>query len=136
METLSTKVESHMNSITKLCENISNCLSSALELTWESVGTYTGGIISWISNEYVDLIIKHLLMIKYHVREIKKFLSSFSSYEDLRNIFVGLQNTIDTLNEIRIKSWFIQREFSFLIEEIQHDCNCILENFSIYSLTA
>jgi hypothetical protein len=43
-------------------------------------------------------------MIKYHVREIKKFLSSFSSYEDLRNIFVGLQNTIDTLNEIRIKS--------------------------------
>ena len=132
METGTIKLETHLNSITKLCENITNCIASALEIWGESVGQYSGSVISGMSWEYVDLIIKHLRLIRYHIAEIKKHLKTFEYKEDLIQVFVGLQSTIDLLNTIRIKSWFIQYNFSFLIEEIQSECLMILENFSIY----
>lgn len=125
--------EKNLNAINNLIDGIRNHLTSALELSGDSVGTYVGGIIGGISSEYVDLIIKALLLIKYHLYEIKKHLNTFQEKNELSKVFVGIQNTIDQLNEIRIKSWFIQMEFSFLIEEIQDYAKEMLENFSIYA---
>ncbi len=125
--------EKNLNAINNLIDGIRNHLTSALELSGDSVGTYVGGIIGGISSEYVDLIIKALLLIKYHLYEIKKHLNTFQEKNELSKVFVGIQNTIDQLNEIRIKSWFIQMEFWFLIEEIQDYAKEMLENFSIYA---
>jgi len=125
--------EKNLNAINNLIDGIRNHLTSALELSGDSVGTYVWGIIGGISSEYVDLIIKALLLIKYHLFEIKKHLNTFQEKNELSKVFVGIQNTIDQLNEIRIKSWFIQMEFWFLIEEIQDYAKEMLENFSIYA---
>ncbi|MBQ7073624.1 hypothetical protein IJM86_00835 [bacterium] len=43
---------------------------------------------SSISTEFVDLIIKHLLLIKYHLHEIKKHLNDFQEKIDLEQIFI------------------------------------------------
>lgn len=130
---VSPSVETHLNSINMICNSIMESLSSALEVSGESVGEFWGSMASSISTEFVDLIIKHLLLIKYHLHEIKKHLNDFQEKIDLEQIFIWLQNTIDQLNSIRIQSWFIQREFSFLIEEIQYEAKSLMENFSIYA---
>jgi len=126
-------VETHLNSINMICNSIMESLSSALEVSGESVGEFWWSMASSISTEFVDLIIKHLLLIKYHLHEIRKHLNDFQEKLDLEKVFVWLQNTIDQLNIIRIQSWFIQREFSFLIEEIQYEARALMEQFSIYA---
>lgn len=104
MESGSMSLDKNLNAINNLIDGIRNHLTSALELSGDSVGTYAGGVISGISNEYVDLIIKALLLIKYHLHEIKNHLNDFQEKSELSKIFIGIQNTIDQLNEIRIKS--------------------------------
>jgi hypothetical protein len=57
-----------MDKINETCD----ALISALEVNAESVGQYGGGVAHQISTEYIDLLIKNILKIKYHLLRLEK----------------------------------------------------------------
>ena len=57
-----------MDKINETCD----ALISALEINAESVGQYGGWVAHQISTEYIDLLIKNILKIKYHLLRLEK----------------------------------------------------------------
>ena len=75
------------NLIDKINETC-NALISALEVNAQSVGEYGGWVAHQISTEYVDILIKNILKIKYHLLHLEKELKNWliSSEEELKCI--------------------------------------------------
>lgn len=120
-----------MDQINETC----NALISALEVNSSSVWEYGWSVAHQISTEYVDILIKNLLKIKYHIVRLQKELNTglISSPEDLQNIIWWLQNTMDTIDEVCLNDGYLRNQFAFAIDEIK---NMIKEMISEVSLEA
>ena len=113
----SEKLSNLINKINETC----NALISALEVNAQSVWGYTGWVASQISSEYVDLLIKSLLKIKYHLLRLEKELNNglISSEEELKLIVGWLLDTIDAIDTVCAKDWFLRNQFSFATDELK-----------------
>lgn len=120
----------------QLMENINetcNALISALEVNAQSVWTYGWSVAHQINTEYVDILIKTLLKIKYHLARLDKELNNWlvSSEEDLKYIIWWLLETLDTIDTICAKDGYLRNSFSFAIDELKSMIGKMLEEIKI-----
>ena len=122
--------------LTNLIEQINdtcNALISALDINAESVGTYTGGVAQQINTEYVDILIKNILKIKYHLLRLEKELHNglIHSSDELKFIVEWLLNTVDTIDSLCMNDGYLRNQFSYATDELKDLVNQMLEEINI-----
>ncbi len=122
--------------LTNLIEQINdtcNALISALDINAESVGTYTGGVAQQINTEYVDILIKNILKIKYHLLRLEKELHNglINSSDELKFIVEWLLNTVDTIDSLCMNDGYLRNQFSYATDELKDLVNQMLEEINI-----
>ena len=125
----SEKLSNLINKINETC----NALISALEVNAQSVWEYSGWIASQISSEYVDLLIKSILKIKYHLLRLQKELNNglISSEEELKLIVGGLLDTIDAIDTVCANDGYLRNQFSFATDELKDLITKMLDEINI-----
>lgn len=123
------KLSNLINKINETC----NALISALEINTQSIGGYSGWIACQINTEYIDILIKNILKIKYHLFRLEKELDKklISSEEELKDIVSWLLNTLDTINTVCINDWYLRNQFSFATDELTSLITKILDEINI-----
>ena len=113
----SEKLSQLMDKINETC----NALISALEVNAQSIGEYGGWITHKISTEYIDILIKNLLKIKYHLQRLQKELDNglITSEEELKYIVWWLLDTLDTIDSVCLNDWYLRNQFSFATDELK-----------------
>ena len=106
-----------MDKINETCD----ALISALEINAESVGQYGGWIAHKINTEYIDLLIKNILKIKYHLVRLEKELNNglISSQDELKLIVAWLLDTMDTIDTVCANDGYLRNQFSFATDELK-----------------
>ena len=127
------KLSNLMDKINETCD----ALVSALEVNAESVGQYGGWIAHQINTEYIDLLIKNILKIKYHLFRLEKELNNWliSSQDELKYIVEWLLDTIDTIDTVCANDGYLRNQFSFATDELKDLISKILDEITI-SITA
>lgn len=125
----SEKLSNLINKVNETC----NALISALEINTQSIGSYSGWVAHQISTEYIDILIKNILKIKYHLFRLEKELKKelISSEEELKDIVSWLLNTLDTINTVCINDWYFRNQFSFAADELTDLITKILDEINI-----
>ena len=111
------KLSNLMDKINETC----NALISALEVNAESVGSYGGWVAHQINTEYVDILIKNILKIKYHLVRLERELNNglISSQEELKCIIWWLLDTMDTIDTVCANDGYLRNQFSFATDELK-----------------
>ena len=127
------KLSNLMDKINETCD----ALVSALEVNAESIGQYGGWIAHQINTEYIDLLIKNILKIKYHLFRLEKELNNWliSSQDELKYIVEWLLDTIDTIDTVCANDGYLRNQFSFATDELKDLISKILDEITI-SITA
>lgn len=120
------------NLIDKINETC-NALISALEVNAESVGGYSGWVAHKINTEYIDILIKNILKIKYHLLRLEKELNNglISSQEELKCIIEWLLDTIDTIDTVCASDGYLRNQFSFATDELKELITKMLDEITI-----
>jgi len=120
------------NLIDKINETC-NALISALEVNAESVGGYSGWVAHQINTEYIDILIKNILKIKYHLLRLEKELNNWfaSSQNELKYIIWGLLDTIDTIDTVCANDGYLRNQFSFATNELKDLITKMLDEITI-----
>ena len=123
------KLSNLMDKINETCD----ALVSALEVNAESVGQYGGWIAHQINTEYIDLLIKNILKIKYHLFRLEKELNNWliSSQDELKYIVEWLLDTIDTIDTVCANDGYLRNQFSFATDELKDLISKILDEITI-----
>ena len=123
------KLSNLMDKINETC----NALISALEINAESVGQYGGWVAHQISTEYIDILIKNILKIKYHLFRLEKELNNglINSEEELKCIVGWLLDTIDTIDTVCANDGYLRNEFSFATNELKDLITKMLDEITI-----
>ena len=123
------KLSNLMDKINETCD----ALISALEVNAQSVGEYGGWVAHQISTEYVDILIKNILKIKYHLLRLEKELNNWliSSEEELKYIVWWLLDTIDTIDTVCANDWYLRNQFSFATDELKEMIAKMLDEITI-----
>ncbi len=111
------KLSSLMEKIDETC----NALMSALEINAQSIGEYGGWVAHQINTEYIDILIKNILKIKYHLMRLEKELNNglISSEEELKCIIWWLLDTMDTIDTVCANDGYLRNQFSFATDELK-----------------
>lgn len=125
----SEKLSNVMNQINETC----NALISALEINAQSVGEYGWWVAHQINTEYVDILIKNILKIKYHLLRLQKELNNglISSEEELKCIVWWLINTVDTIDAVCLNDGYLRNQFSFATNELKEMIEKMLDEITI-----
>ena len=120
------------NLIDKINETC-NALISALEVNAESVGEYSGWIAHKINTEYIDILIKNILKIKYHLVRLEKELNNglISSQDELKFIVGWLLDTVDTIDTVCANDGYLRNQFSFATDELKELITKMLDEITI-----
>ena len=120
------------NLIDKINETC-NALISALEVNAESVGGYSWWVAHQINTEYIDILIKNILKIKYHLLRLEKELNNWfaSSQDELKYIIWGLLDTIDTIDTVCANDGYLRNQFSFATDELKDLITKMLDEITI-----
>lgn len=120
------------NLIDKINETC-NALISALEVNAESVGWYSWWVAHQINTEYIDILIKNILKIKYHLLRLEKELNNWfaSSQDELKYIIWGLLDTIDTIDTVCANDGYLRNQFSFATDELKDLITKMLDEITI-----
>ena len=123
------KLTNLMDKINETC----NALISALEVNAESVGQYGGWVAHQINTEYIDLLIKNILKIKYHLVRLEKELNNglISSQEELKFIIGWLLDTLDTIDTVCANDGYLRNQFSFATDELKDLITKMLDEITI-----
>ena len=123
------KLSNLMDKINETC----NALISALEVNAESIGWYSGWVAHKINTEYIDLLIKNILKIKYHLFRLEKEINNglISSQEELKCIIEWLLDTIDTIDTVCINDGYLRNQFSFATDELKELITKMLDEITI-----
>lgn len=123
------RLSSLINQINETC----NALISALEINAESVGAYGGWVAHQISTEYIDLLIKNILKIKYHLLRLQKELNTglINSKDELRCIVGWLLDTIDAIDTVCANDGYLRNQFSFATDELKELITNMLDEITI-----
>ena len=118
-----------MDKIDETC----NALISALEINAQSVWEYGWWVAHKINTEYVDLLIKNILKIKYHLFRLEKEIKNglISSQEELKCIIGWLLDTIDTIDTVCANDGYLRNEFSFATDELKDLITKMLNEITI-----
>lgn len=120
------------NLIDKINETC-NALISALEVNAESVGQYGGWVAHQINTEYIDILIKNILKIKYHLVRLEKELNNWliTSQDELKFIVGWLLDTIDTIDTVCANDGYLRNQFSFATNELKELITKMLDEITI-----
>jgi len=123
------KLSNLMDKINETC----NALISALELNAQSVWEYGGWVAHQINTEYVDILIKNILKIKYHLIRLEKELNNglISSEEELKCIIWWLLDTMDTIDTVCANDGYLRNQFSFATDELKELIIKMLDEINI-----
>lgn len=123
------KLSNLMDQINETC----NALISALEVNAQSVWEYGWGIAHQINTEYVDILIKNILKIKYHLLRLEKELHNglISSQDELKCIVWWLLDTLDTIDEVCLNDGYLRNQFSFATDELKELIIKMLDEITI-----
>lgn len=123
------KLSNLINKINETC----NALISALEINAQSIGGYSWWIAHQINTEYIDLLIKNILKIKYHLIRLEKNLNTWliNSQDELKSIVEWLLITTDTIDTICLNDGYFRNQFSFVTNELKELITKILDEITI-----
>lgn len=123
------KLSNIMDKINETC----NALISALEVNAQSVWEYGWSIAHQINTEYVDILIKNILKIRYHLYRLEKELNNglISSQDELKCIIGWLLDTLDTIDEVCINDGYLRNQFSFATDELKELITKMLDEINI-----
>ena len=123
------KLSNIMDKISETC----NALISALEVNAQSVWEYGGWVAHQINTEYVDILIKNILKIKYHLFRLEKELNNglISSEYELKCIVGGLLDTLDAIDTVCVNDGYLRNQFSFATNELKELIVKMLDEISI-----
>ncbi len=110
-----------------------NALISALEVNAQFVGEYGGRVAHKINTEYVDILIKNILKIKYHLFRLEKELNNWliTSQDDLKYIVGWLLDTIDAIDTVCANDGYLRNQFSFATDELKDLITKMLDEITI-----
>ena len=123
------KLSNLMDKINETCD----ALISALEVNAESVGSYGGWVAHQINTEYIDLLIKNILKIKYHLFRLERELNNglITSRDELKYIVEWLLDTIDTIDTVCANDGYLRNQFSFATDELKDLITKMLDEITI-----
>ena len=123
------KLSNLMDKINETCDAI----ISALEVNAESVGAYGGWVAHQINTEYVDILIKNILKIKYHLLRLEKELNNglVTSRDELKYIVGGLLDTLDAIDTVCANDGYLRNQFSFATDELKDLITKMLDEITI-----
>ena len=123
------KLSNLMDKINETC----NALISALEVNAEAVGQYGGWVAHQINTEYIDILIKNILKIKYHLVRLEKELNNglITSQDELKFIVGWLLDTIDTIDTVCANDGYLRNQFSFATDELKELITKMLDEITI-----
>ena len=123
------KLSNLMDKINETCD----ALISALEVNAESVGSYGGWVAHQINTEYVDILIKNILKIKYHLLRLEKELNNglVTSRDELKYIVGWLLDTLDAIDTVCANDWYLRNQFSFATDELKDLITKMLDEITI-----
>ncbi len=126
---LSEKLVQTMEKINETC----NALISALEVNAQAVWEYGGGVAHKINSEYVDILIKNILKIKYHLFRMQKELNNglITSQDELKYIVGGLLDTMDAIDTVCANDGYLRNQFSFATDELKDLITKMLDEINI-----
>ena len=126
---LSEKLVQTMEKINETC----NALISALEVNAQAVWEYGGGVAHKINTEYVDILIKNILKIKYHLLRLERELNNWliSSEDELKFIVGWLLDTMDTIDTVCANDGYLRNQFSFATDELKDLITKMLDEITI-----
>lgn len=118
-----------LNKINDTC----NALISTLEMNAQTIWWYSGWVAQKISTEYIDILIKNILKIKYHLLRLEKELNNWliTSKEELKYIIWWLLDTLDTINTVCANDGFLRHQFSFATDELKNLIIKMLDEINI-----
>lgn len=118
-----------MDKINETCD----ALISTLEINAQSVGEYSGWVAHQINTEYIDILIKNILKIKYHLFRLEKELNNglISSQDELKLIVEWLLDTIDTIDRVCANDGYLRNQFSFATDELKELITKMLNEITI-----
>ena len=122
-----------MDKINETC----NALISALEVNAQAVGEYGRWVAHQINTEYIDILIKNILKIKYHLVRLEKELNNglITSQDELKLIVGWLLDTMDTIDTVCTNDGYLRNQFSFATDELKDLITKMLDEINI-SVTA
>ena len=123
------KLSNLMDQINETC----NALISALEVNAESVWQYGGWVAHQINTEYIDILIKNILKIKYHLVRLEKELNNglITSQDELKFIVGWLLDTIDAIDTVCANDGYLRNQFSFATDELKELITKMLDEITI-----
>ncbi len=123
------KLSNLMDKINETCD----ALISALEVNAQSVWEYGGWVAHQISTEYIDILIKNILKIKYHLVRLEKELNNglINSEYELKCIVGWLLDTIDTIDTVCANDGYLRNQFSFATDELKELITKMLDEITI-----
>ena len=123
------KLSNLMDKINETCD----ALISALEVNAQSVWEYGGWVAHQISTEYIDILIKNILKIKYHLVRLEKELNNglINSEYELNCIVEWLLDTIDTIDTVCANDGYLRNQFSFATDELKELITKMLDEITI-----
>lgn len=138
MNTLNSLSSSSINKINVLVDKINatcDALISALEINSEKVSSYNMTIVDRmnIQSEFVDLVVKNILLIKRHLSELQKKMNDTVLFDtwDLETMVSSLKNTSDNLNQLLISDNNFNNIYSMPVLEIQNMIEDALDEIKI-----
>ena len=123
-------VNSLIQKIEGICKDIEASLSMCLNVTADSVATYSITTANKVESEFVNIVCDNIKCIKNHLEDLKKALRQ-NKLEGVHTIIGSLQDTSSILQSFLLANNFYNNTFQLPVMEIQATIDQIFEEVAL-----
>lgn len=129
-------VNSLVQKIDSLTKDIEKALAFCLEVNGDKVAQHSVSLTQKCDTEFVDTIVVALHNMKNHLLDLRKWLTSFKSSEEMTTIVQWLMTSSDNLQQLLLSNNFFHNTFQLLVSEVQTMIDRVLEQIPVSAMAA
>jgi len=130
------KVNSLVQKIDSLTKDIEKALAFCLEVNGDKVAQHSVSLTQKCDTDFVDTIVVALHNMKHHLADLRKWITSFTSAEDMQTIVQWLMSSSDNLQHLLLSNNFFHNTFQLLVSEVQIMIDRVLEEIPVSAMAA
>ena len=129
-------VNSLVQKIDSLTKDIEKALAFCLEVNGDKVAQHSVSLTHKCDTEFVDTIVVALHNMKNHLLDLRKWITSFKSAEEMQTIVQWLMSSSDNLQQLLLSNNFFHNTFQLLVSEVQTMIDRVLEEIPVSAMAA